>query len=78
MPYFEVTMSDCSTDKIEGANAYQQEGPMTTFFRCGEGREVIDSWSTRVASLRTNDIVSIHRRERSMSARSSRPLSLSA
>lgn len=78
MPYFEVTLSDSSTDVIEGANAYQQEGPMTTFFRCGEGREVIDSWSTRVASLRTTDILSIHRRERSVGAHAHRPLSLSA
>jgi hypothetical protein len=83
MPYFEVTLSDCSTDVIEGANAYQQEGPMTTFFRCGEGRELIDSWSTRIASLRTTDIVSIHRREQHSAGAhghvyTQRPLSLSA
>ena len=63
MPQFEVNLRDRSVDVIEGADAYQQEGPMTTFFRCGEGREAIDSWSVRIASLRTADIVAIHRRE---------------
>jgi hypothetical protein len=63
MPHFEVILGDRSVDVIEGADAYQQEGPMTTFFRCGDGREAIDSWSVRIASLRTADIVAIHRRE---------------
>ena len=63
MPLFEVNLRDRTVDVIEGADAYQQEGPMTTFFRCGEGREAIDSWSVRIASLRTADIVAIHRRE---------------
>ncbi|MEZ5376738.1 MAG: hypothetical protein R2733_09535 [Acidimicrobiales bacterium] len=48
---------------VVGANAYQPEGPMTTFFATGSSRGTIDSWSTRVASYRTNDIVSIQRRE---------------
>lgn len=79
MPHFEVTLHDCSVDVIEGADAYQQEGPMTTFFRCGDGREAIDSWSVRIASLRTADIVAIHRREQP-GAQAGRPrqLSLSA
>lgn len=63
MPSFEVVLQDRGVEVLEGADAYQQEGPMTTFFRCGHGRDVIDSWSTRVASFRTNDIVVIRRRE---------------
>jgi len=81
MPHFEVSLHDRSVDVIEGADAYQQEGPMTTFFRCGEGREAIDSWSVRIASLRTADIVAIHRRELAGAADRigrSRQLSLSA
>jgi hypothetical protein len=82
MPTFEVILRDGARETVEGADAYQQEGPMTTFFRCGEGRELIDSWSTRVASLRTTDIVSIHRRDQSAAthghAYTQRPLSLSA
>jgi len=82
MPHFEVSLRDRTVDVIDGADAYQQEGPMTTFFRCGEGREAIDSWSVRIASLRTSDIVAIHRREQGHHAREDvtvpRQLSLSA
>jgi hypothetical protein len=77
MPHFEVNLRDRTVDVIEGADAYQQEGPMTTFFRCGEGREAIDSWSVRIASLRTADIVAIHRREHYASVGVAEPLQLS-
>jgi len=63
MPQFEVILHDQTTEVVEDADAYQQEGPMTTFFRCGTGRDVIDSWSTRVASFRTADLRVIRRRE---------------
>ena len=56
-------MRDRSIELIDGADAYQQEGPMTTFFRRGDGRDVIDSWSTRVASFRTADLLAVRRRE---------------
>jgi hypothetical protein len=36
---------------------------MTTFFRRGDGRDVIDSWSTRMASFRTADLLAVRRRE---------------
>ena len=36
---------------------------MTTFFRTGSGRQVVDTWSTRVASFRTADVLSIFRIE---------------
>jgi hypothetical protein len=80
MPHFEVILLDRPVDVIEGADAYQQEGPMTTFFRCGDGRDAIDSWSVRIASLRTAHIVAIHRREPAAAERVSRAreLSLSA
>jgi hypothetical protein len=41
---------------------------MTTFFRRGDGREVIDSWSTRMASFRTADLVVVRRREVALAA----------
>jgi hypothetical protein len=63
MPTFEVTLRDRSAETIVGADAYQQEGPMTTFFRRGQGRDVIDSWSTRVASFRTADLLVVRRFE---------------
>ncbi len=61
MASYEVTLKEGSTERIGDADAYEQEGPMTTFFRTG-GRTV-DSWSTRVASLRTADILIIRRQE---------------
>jgi hypothetical protein len=61
MPTFEVILRDRTVETVDGADAYQQEGPMTTFFRRGDGREVIDSWSTRMASFRTADLLVVRR-----------------
>jgi hypothetical protein len=58
---FEVVFTDRSVERIHGADAYQQEGSMTTFFERTGGRQVVDCWSTRVASLRTRDILIIRR-----------------
>jgi hypothetical protein len=63
MPTFEVMLRDRSVETVDGADAYQQEGTMTTFFRRGHGREVIDSWSTRIASFRTADLLVVRRCE---------------
>lgn len=61
MALFAVTLTDQTTDFIEGADAYQQEGPMTTFFEFRDDRHVIDSWSVRLASYKTADISAIRR-----------------
>lgn len=61
MATFCVSLADQTTDVIEGADAYQQEGPLTTFFALAEHRQVIDSWSVRIASFRTGDIVAVRR-----------------
>lgn len=61
MALFAITLMDQTTDFVEGADAYQQEGPMTTFFAFQENRQVIDSWSSRLASYRTADITAIRR-----------------
>jgi len=63
VPTFEVTMRDGAVTTVDGADSYQQEGPMTTFFRRGDGRNVIDSWSTRVASYRTTDLLVVRRHD---------------
>ncbi|MGE3620809.1 MAG: hypothetical protein AB7L84_10135 [Acidimicrobiia bacterium] len=63
MPRFEVVLRDRTIEVVEGADAYQQEGPMTTFFRLGQGRSVVDCWSTRIASFRTADLVMVRRDE---------------
>lgn len=59
MSQYEVTMLDRSVEWIDGADAYVQEGQMTTFF--ATRRQVVDSWSTRLASFRTADIRSVRR-----------------
>jgi hypothetical protein len=61
MTSYEVTLRDRSVELVVGADAYQQEGPMTTFFHLGEGRDVVDCWSQRVASVRTADILIVRR-----------------
>src|SRR4029453_12810342 len=63
MPTFEVILRDRTVETVDGADAYQQEGPMTTFFRRGEGGAVIASWRTGGASLRTADLLAVRRCE---------------
>jgi hypothetical protein len=48
---------------ISGADAYRQEGQMTTFFSLADGRQVVDCWSTRIASFRTSEVLIIRRRD---------------
>ncbi len=61
MSSYQITLQDRSTERVDGADAYQQEGPMTTFFQTGSGRDVVDTWSTRLASFRTSEVVIIRR-----------------
>jgi hypothetical protein len=61
MSSYQVTLKDRTMERIEGADAYQQEGQMTTFFCTASGRNVVDTWSTRIASFRTSEVVIIRR-----------------
>ncbi|MCU1371724.1 MAG: hypothetical protein JWO77_2918 [Ilumatobacteraceae bacterium] len=61
MSSYRVTLKDRSTEEIDDVDAYQQEGQMTTFFRTGSDRQVVDTWSTRMASFRTSEILAIRR-----------------
>lgn len=61
MAHFLVTLADQRIEEIDQADAYQQEGPFTTFFAVSSERQVIDSWSVRLASFRTADIAAIRR-----------------
>ena len=61
MASYQLTLKDRTTEVIDGADAYQQEGQMTTFFATGEGKQVVDCWSTRLASFRTSEILIIRR-----------------
>ena len=60
---YEVTTADGTIEVIAGADTYQQEGPLTTFFRTEPGRRVVDCWSVRLASFRTAEVVRIRRVE---------------
>ena len=60
---YEVTISDGTVDVVDGADSYQQEGPLTTFFSTGPERTVVDSWSVRLASYRTASILRVRRVE---------------
>jgi hypothetical protein len=58
----DVVLADGEVVEVFGANAYVQEGPLTTFFHSGRSRAAIDSWAERVASFRTTEIRRIIRR----------------
>jgi hypothetical protein len=63
MARFVVTLTNHSTEAVSGADAYLQEGQMTTFFRTDDARAVVDSWSTRLFSVRTSEILMIRRED---------------
>lgn len=63
MARFTVTLSGDRIELVDHADAYQQEGPLTTFFAFAGGRDVIDSWSSRLASFRTSDVIAVRRSE---------------
>jgi len=61
MAAYAVELTNERTELVSGVDAYQQEGPLTTFFAAESNRMVIDSWSRRIASFRTADIVTVRR-----------------
>lgn len=63
MATYDIVLKTGDSDAITSvsADAYQQEGPMTTFFQLDADRRVIDCWSVRVASFRTVDIGAVLR-----------------
>jgi hypothetical protein len=59
---FEVHFADEHTTTVTGADAYEQEGPLTTFFaRNGGAGRLASAFSVRVASFRTDRLVEIRR-----------------
>ena len=52
----DIVLADGEVVEILGANAYVQEGPLTTFFHSGRSRAAIDSWAERVARFTTTEI----------------------
>jgi hypothetical protein len=61
---FLVHFEDDTTTVVHDADAYEQEGPLTTFFeRNGGAGRVGSAFALRVASFRTVRIVEIRRLE---------------
>ncbi|HAQ43321.1 MAG: hypothetical protein CL407_01200 [Acidimicrobiaceae bacterium] len=58
---YELTFVDGRAEVIAGADSYEQEGPMTTFFQ-SDGRNYVDFWSSRIASFRTTDLIAVRRK----------------
>ena len=60
---FEVVLSDETVEWVDGADSFQQEGPMTTFFASDGRRGTLDCWSVKMAQFRTDRIERIVRRD---------------
>jgi hypothetical protein len=58
---FEVILADDSVERVEQADSYQQEGPLTTFFDNASRPGGLGAWSVKVASFRTEQILRIRR-----------------
>jgi len=58
---FEVHFEDDTTTQVLDADAYEQEGPLTTFFDRNGGGRLASAFALRVASFRTSRIVEIRR-----------------
>ena len=58
---FDVRFEDETTTQVLDADAYEQEGPLTTFFDRNGGGGLASAFALRVASFRTSRIVEIRR-----------------
>jgi hypothetical protein len=58
---FELTMIDGDTQRVDDADSYELEGPLTTFFLSGGSSGRLSSWSQRVASFRTDRLLAVRR-----------------
>ena len=58
---FVVSFDDDTTTLVHGADAYEQEGPLTTFFDRNGGGRLASAFTMRVASFRTSRIIEVRR-----------------
>jgi hypothetical protein len=56
---FEIVTTDGTVERIDGADSYELEGPLTTFFMSNSRVHRLSSWSERVASFRTDRVVAV-------------------
>jgi hypothetical protein len=60
---YEITLKGERTERVDGADAYAQEGQLTTFFQTDPDRGTVDRWSIRLASFRTSEVMAVRRLE---------------
>jgi hypothetical protein len=65
---FVVRFDDETTTLVHGADAYEQEGPLTTFFDRNGGGRLASAFTMRVASFRTSRILEVRRLDRADAA----------
>ena len=58
---YDVRFEDETITQVFNADAYEQEGPLTTFFDRNGGGGLASAFAQRVASFRTSRIVEIRR-----------------
>jgi hypothetical protein len=56
---YEVVTTDGNVERVDGADAYELEGPLTTFFLSNSRVHRLSSWSDRVASFRTDRVLAV-------------------
>ena len=58
---FLVRFEDDTTTVVHNADAYEQEGPLTTFFDRNGGGRLASAFTMRLASFRTSRIIEVRR-----------------
>ncbi len=60
---FVIRFDDDTTTVVDAADAYEQEGPLTTFFDRNGGGRLASAFTVRVASFRTSRILEVRASE---------------
>ena len=57
---YDITLTDGTSERLDDADGYALEGPLTTFFRCEPGRPArLDAWAVRILSVRTDRVLRV-------------------
>ena len=56
---FVILFDDDTSTVVHGADAYEQEGPLTTFFDRNGGGRLASAFTVRLASFRTSRILEV-------------------
>jgi hypothetical protein len=56
---FVILFDDDTSTVVHGADAYEQEGPLTTFFDRNGGGRLASAFTVRLASFRTSGILEV-------------------